>query len=257
MLAAVGEVKRLSGASRIYLLGFRLGALLAMLASARCSEIAGLVLVAPIVNGRRFVRELRTMRLAAAMGTESSRESGLMEVSGFLLSAATMRALAAVDLKSPHLPPGAEVLVIDGASMPLARAWSEELSRSGIPTEYQSLPGMVEALMTAPQFASVPVEMISAMDKWLAQRAAGSVPAPGDVRYRQTMPLTLPATSHGAPVTERPVILPPDSVLFGIVTEPAAVQHPAQRRSWSMRSRLSHWSKWHLCPARAALGAAR
>jgi alpha-beta hydrolase superfamily lysophospholipase len=223
--AAVREVRRISGAQRVYLLGFRLGALLAMLASNRCEAVAGLILVAPIVNGRRFVRELRTMRLAATMGIEVSRDTGVMEVSGFVLSAATIRALAEVDLKSPRIPPGTEVLVIDGASMPMARAWSEQLPDSGISASYRSLPGLVEMLMTAPHFATIPTEMIAAMCDWLAQRNDGKISDPGEAVYQQSMTLAFPASAHRAPVTERPVFLPPESVLFGIVTEPAVNQN--------------------------------
>jgi alpha-beta hydrolase superfamily lysophospholipase len=226
VVAAVREVRRISGAQRVYLLGFRLGALLAMLASDRCEAVAGLVLVAPIVNGRRFVRELRTMRLAATMGIEASRDTGVMEVSGFVLSAATIRALAEVDLKSPRIPPGAEVLVIDGASMPLARAWSEQLPHSGISASYRSLPGLVEMLMTAPQFASIPTEMIAALCEWLTQRNDGKVSDPGEVAYQQSMTPAFPASPNRAPITERPVFLPPGSVLFGIVTEPAINEIP-------------------------------
>lgn len=219
--AAVREVQRLGGVQRVYLLGFRLGTLLATLASASCDAVAGLILVAPIVSGRRYARELRTMRMAATMGAMSSTDSRVMEVSGFLLSAATVRALADIDLKLPRLPFSTDVLVIDGASMPLARAWSEELSQSGISTSYQALPGLVEMLMTAPQFASVPTQMISAMCEWLMQRQDGAGPDPNHVGYQESMTLTSQGSPRAAPVTERPVSLPPDSLLFGIVAEPA------------------------------------
>jgi alpha-beta hydrolase superfamily lysophospholipase len=231
VLAAVREVQRLSGARRVYLLGFRFGALLAMLAAERSDSVAGLILIAPILNGRRFVRELRTMRLAATIGTESvNQDSGVMEVSGFLLSAATMGALAGVDLMSPRFPASSEVLVIDGTSMPVARAWSENLKRSGIDATYHALPGMVEMLMTAPQFAAVPVDMIAAMREWLSQRRASGYSVSTGVAYTDSNPgivamttkaLALPAP-QSEPVAERPFFLEPGSLLFGIITEPPA-----------------------------------
>src|SRR4029077_20870636 len=104
--------------------------------------------------------------------------AGVMEVSGFLLSAATIGTLAGVDLGSPRITSSTELLVIDSASMPVARAWSEELARRGIGTTYRALPGMVEMLMTAPQFAGVPTEMIAAMCDWLAQRRSAQEIAP-------------------------------------------------------------------------------
>ena len=227
ILAAVREVQRLSGAERVYLMGFRLGALLAILAAEQTEALAGLILIAPILNGRRLVRELRTMRLAATIGMETANDSGVMEVSGFLLSAATIGALAGIDLKSPRIPASCEVLVIDGASMPVARAWSEELNRSGIAATYRALPGMVEMLMTAPQFAAVPLQMLAATRDWLAQRRpqgdaalkSVAIADPG-IAAPTTMTLALPGATRGELIAERPLFLEPDSLLFGIVTEP-------------------------------------
>jgi alpha-beta hydrolase superfamily lysophospholipase len=239
VIAAVGEVRRLSGVQRVYLLGFRLGALLATLAAGRCDAVAGLILVAPIISGRRYVRELRTMRLAASMGSEISggatvdaatADTGFMEVSGFLYSAATIAAFANVDLKSRSVPSFAAVLVIDGTALPVARAWSEELCRTGVRATYLALPGLVEMLMTAPHFASVPTEMIDAMRDWLTHLQDGPVPNPNDAEDQgvdprapllTTMSLLPPGSAHGAPVMERPLFLTSETLLFGIVTEPA------------------------------------
>ena len=239
VLAAVSEVRRLAGVQRVYLLGFRLGALLATLAAARCSEVAGLILVAPILSGRRYVRELRTMKLAASMGSESSSGAagaagiGSMEVSGFQFSASTIASFANIDLKAKGAPVTAEMLVIDGTSMPLARTWSEELCRSGVRANYLALPGMVEMLMTAPHFAVAPIEMISAMRDWLMQRQSRPDQlqcVDQDIAARSNsqqaiMSLEPFESAHGGPVTERPVFLTLDTtILFGIVTEPVGVE---------------------------------
>ncbi len=229
--AAVREVQRLGGVQRVYLLGFRLGALLAVLAAERCESIAGLILIAPILNGPRFVRELRTMRLAATIGTEPiHKESGVMEVSGFLLSAATMGTIAGVDLKSHRIPAFCEVLVIDGASLPIARAWSMDLERNGVDATYRALPGMVEMLMTAPQFAAVPLQMIAAMREWLAQRRPQGSPGltafvsadPKSGIATPAITLIPPGPVQSEQFVERAIFLDPESMLFGIVAEPPA-----------------------------------
>jgi alpha-beta hydrolase superfamily lysophospholipase len=235
VIAAIREVRRLGGVQRVYLLGFRLGALLATLAAMRSDDVAGLILIAPILSGRRYVRELRTMRLAASVGSESAdaaatvTDPGFMEVSGFMFSAATIAAFADVDLKSTGVPATAEMLVIDGISMPLSRAWTEGLSSSGIRAKYLALPGLVEMLMTAPHFASTPAEMIGATSEWLLQRqseparvqstgndALGPSNAPSMVTGFDPL-----GSAQGGPVTERPVYLTPGTLLFGILTEPA------------------------------------
>src|ERR1700722_12837154 len=124
VLAAAEELKSRTGVSLVCLLGFRLGALLATLAASRGNSVSGLVVVSPIVSGRRYLRELRTTRLAASMGlaqTEPPADKqdasvGGMEVSGFTFSAATLAALKNIDLSTiqsslPHM------LLIDGTTM--------------------------------------------------------------------------------------------------------------------------------------------
>jgi alpha-beta hydrolase superfamily lysophospholipase len=241
VIAAVEELRRISGVRRVYLLGFRLGALLAALAASRCSAVAGLILIAPILSGRRYVRELRTMRLASTIGAEppggtgadATAAAGFMEVSGFLLSAATIAALADVDLKSQGVPSSADLLVIDGTSMPAARVWSQEQCSSGVRATYLALPGLVEMLMTAPHYATIPTEMISAMCNWLIQRRElqGSASDGQGPTVSQALPaharLQFEGSGSREPITERPVFLASDPLLFGVLTEP--VQGQARR----------------------------
>jgi alpha-beta hydrolase superfamily lysophospholipase len=255
VLAAIAELRRLSGVERVCLLGFRLGALLATLAAARCKAVTGLALIGPIVSGKRYLRELRTSRLAAAAGEEGSSPNarvpqdgaGSMEVGGFVFSAATLEALGQIDLQTLEASPCTDVLVIDGAKLPGSRAWVAELSRLGARATGVALPGLVEMLMTAPQFSSIPRAMIGAVSEWLVQiQHAGAAPIRMATRAVESTPvpmlrtMTLPAgsvppgsvppggTAHSAPVTERPLFLPSQALLFGILAEPG--QQEARRR---------------------------
>ena len=104
--AAVSELRRQTGVERVCLLGVRLGALLAILAAARSEAVKALIVVAPVLNGRRYVRELRTTQLAAAEPVTLIRRDsqtpgvGSMEVSGFPLSAATIEHLSQLELST-------------------------------------------------------------------------------------------------------------------------------------------------------------
>src|SRR5271166_6579701 len=147
VIAAVAELQRLTGVEQVHLLGFRLGALLATLAASRCKAVTGLILVAPIISGRRYLRELRTTQLAASIGSDLAESpngaaadipatsAGSMEVAGFSFSAATLSALALIDLNLREVPPVSDMLVIDGSSMPAARGWAEQLSGLGVRTK--------------------------------------------------------------------------------------------------------------------------
>jgi alpha-beta hydrolase superfamily lysophospholipase len=237
VVAAVAELRRLSGVERVCLLGFRLGALIATLAAGECNgAVDALALVAPVFNGRRYIRELRTTRLAAMMGAEQepvvpvdnqAAASGSMEVSGYLLSAATLAALSGIDLTKLERRPASDMLIIDGSSLAVSRGWVDALTRLGTRTEYQALPGLVQMLMTAPQFAKIPQEMIQATGEWLTRQLPGPVGGPILAPERQPPKgaagqLTLPGepSAPHASLSERPVFFGSEAVLFGIVTEP-------------------------------------
>jgi alpha-beta hydrolase superfamily lysophospholipase len=239
--AAVDELRRRTGVRHVCLLGVRLGALLAALAAGECTAAISLILIAPIVSGRRYLRELRTIRLAAAMGhaqlpsasaapTDTDMNAGSMEVSGFWMSAATLEALKKVDLSTYSASTLSDVLVIDGRSLPGASAWAQQLIGLGVRTKYLVLPGLIEMTMTSPELATIPQEMIAAMRDWLLQfRQNPSVPSvDGADRYVGSAPaspimeMTVPSDGPGqqALLTERPVFFDSETALFGIVTEP-------------------------------------
>jgi pimeloyl-ACP methyl ester carboxylesterase len=202
--------------------------------------VDSLILIAPVVSGRRYLRELQTTRLAASLGDGPAASAasasndidaagaGSMEVSGFLLSAATLAALAQVDLSMLIEPPVIDMLVIDGSSLPTTRPWVERLSVLGARVEYLVLPGLIEMLMTDPQFAVIPQAMLEAMRNWLPRlQHGGSAQAEGsgsnlDRAAVPTNVLSLPGDEFvsQALLTEHPVFIGSEPTLFGIITEP-------------------------------------
>lgn len=239
VLAAAEELRSRTGVRRVCLLGFRLGALLATLAASQGNTISALVAVAPIITGRRYLRELRTTRMAASLGLDHSEPPvdkqdalvGGMEVSGFAFSAATLAALAKVDLSTLQSPPLPQMLVIDGVTAPAPGGRAQSPEVQGRATRV-ALPGLIEMLMTPPQFALVPKEVIAGTLDWLLKLPA-QVPAMPDRIAGQptsksnstaaTNELTL-AGNASAPqvIRERPEFFGADALLFGIVTQPPA-----------------------------------
>lgn len=243
IIAAVQELQRRTGVERVCLLGIRLGALLAAAAAARLPQVSALIAVAPIVSGRRYLKEMRTFELASAQTQSAlapaaeqiqSREAdtagpGHMEVSGFFLHAATMTALQQVDLLASPPPPLSDALVIDRTDLPGAKAWSEILASAGIQTQYAVLPGFVEMIMRAPNLTVVPEAMVAAARGWLAQiRGPRSVTlrssAPTDMGAEAFSPSLLLHDESSAGLVEQPVVLRSAPLLFGIVTEPAPAE---------------------------------
>lgn len=239
VVAAVIELQRRTGVEQVCLLGFRLGALLATLAAAQCTSVGALLLVAPVISGRRYLRELRTTRMFASLGTDGSGSAGQpsanqatgvdsMEISGFSLSAASIAALSQIDLTTRGAPPVRHILLIEGSNSRATRDWVEILTAIGSPPEYLTLPGTVEMLMTDPQFALVPQTMIEAMRGWLALHVKPPGKSSGirqhhsceAVSEKTVLSLPLDGSVASMVLTERPVFIGSETVSFGIVTEP-------------------------------------
>jgi pimeloyl-ACP methyl ester carboxylesterase len=214
--------------------------LLAVLAARQSKSVSSLILIAPVISGRRYVRELRMTQLAAQLAKEpvvtakdaaaEATAADTSEFSGYPLSAATLAALIQVDLTT-MAPPASHMLIIDADNHPASRGWAAGLAEQQAQVKYLALPGLVGMLITAPQFAEVPYEMIAAMSDWLRMFLNSERPRPfignqrdldDDAEFGR-IALVLPAEDHETgTVTERPVFFSTDAVLFAIVTEPRA-----------------------------------
>lgn len=271
--AAVGEVRRRTGVRRVCLLGFRLGALLATLVARRASSIDSLVLIAPVISGRRYAGEMRTTHLAAQLAlnalpptgesgsNRTTADDGSIEVSGHRVSAATISKLREIDLAALGAPPVSQLLIIDRSDLPAARAWTESLSGLGESTEYLALPGFVEMMMTAPQFARIPEQMIAVTREWLRRSApqqAATASGSGDLdtdRETGVFPatvLSLPCSDSDGELSERPVQFGVEATLSAIVTEP----HPDENRRRAVIL-VNAGGDYHICVGRIYVSLAR
>ena len=273
VVAAVHEMQRRTGVARVCLLGIRLGALLAMRAAAQCEAACALIVIAPVINGRRYLRELRTVQLAAAQlvvaaptpiaETEETKaaDTGSLEVSGFSLSPQTIATLMSTDLMTQPAP-AMQILVIDRTDLPGARAWATALSGLGASVEYQCLPGIVEMVWTAPHFSVIPKSIFGAIKDWLmrlpAVATADNLPSRGQ-RYGRfpdpastTLRLRFDADGTQTVLTEHPVFVCPERGLFGIVTEPPSGE--ARRRGVIL---LNGGATYHIGPNRLYVSLAR
>ncbi|MGC1524369.1 MAG: alpha/beta fold hydrolase [Steroidobacteraceae bacterium] len=220
-IAAVDELRRRTGVGHGCLLGFRLGVLVAALAAADCRSVKGLIAVAPVTNGRRYLRELRTIQMGAGQTVNAAGTEGrlALEVSGFSLSAATVAALNETDLSAMHLPAVTDMLVVDRSESPGARSWADGLSPGGANLQYVALPGFVRMMMTAPHLTNIPQSMIDATRDWLMRFTVGEPESAVRIDAGELW-CSFAAGPSGRILTERPVVLPCEPRLFGIVTEP-------------------------------------
>jgi len=129
------------------------------------------------------------------------------------------------------------MLILDREDLPMARTWSETLSRLGARSRYLALSGFIKMMMTPPQFAAVPQQLLTTVREWLQQVAAATDSSPAQTKNNRpdvtavAAHLELPRTGStpGAVLCERPVEIDPRPRLFGIVTEP--VRDERRRRA--------------------------
>jgi alpha-beta hydrolase superfamily lysophospholipase len=215
--AAIDTLKRETGVSHVSLCGFRLGAALALLAS-RETPVDDLVLMAPIVNGRSYVRELTVVRKTwfdqlAATVKAAHDESAPLSVLGQVYSREFQAALSALDparsLKDSPTMPASRALVFDirpNASEPL-RA---NLVALGMEVECRPFEGYGE-FQQETAFSELPESVFAQAIDWMAngQQADAVIDALWDA----------PVAIETADAIETPVQVGMEN-MFGILSKP-------------------------------------
>jgi dienelactone hydrolase len=241
--AAVKALRQTCNVGRVGLLGLRLGALLAALVAAEDSCVEDIIAVAPVVNGRRYLRELRAFQAtsssaaqsppedisAATHGDQANHLKGCIEVTGFRLSKASVDRLARTDLLVMGTRAVSSALILDRSDLPGAKSWADALLGAGTDTRYRALPGLLEMIAT-PHAAQVPQEMIGAVAEYLIRSGRINEPlvqsAPSAAHERAaSMRLT---TADGSRLIERALFVDEERTLFAIATQLA---HPAASSS--------------------------
>lgn len=233
---AAEELKLRTGVERVCLFGIRLGAMLATLAAMDREDIASLIVFAPVVSGRAYLREMRVLQRAMDAKRNLSREATdhTFETAGFMLSAETQAALGSLDLNKLEGTPAPRILIMDRADLPGDRRWPERLAERGARVDSMKVAGYTEMMLDSHE-SVVPGEMIETAIRWLGQVATeGSVsshPDPGPAAAPETSgqarqrvfpscephdPTAGPAPN--IPVKECVVQFGEPPTLFGIVT---------------------------------------
>ena len=209
---AVDWMRLEGGCRKISLVGLRLGATLAAF-YAEQHEVESLVLWAPIVKGRRYVRELTALSQTAQLAAGS--ESAGIEAMGFVYPNELAGELAQIDLLA-HSVRCQQVLIASNANAAGDLALLEHLTKQGVSVESMALTGY-EGMMAEPHDTQVPHEALRRIVDWMKAKAQpvvtgrGTVSAPGASSMLTRGPDAVRETIHQISST-------PD--LFGIMTEP-------------------------------------
>lgn len=203
---AVRFLRETAGVTEIVLVGLRLGATFAALA-AEAEPVTRLVLLAPVVTGRAYLREMRLRAQTIGRlpdGSAPPADPETLTVGGFRMDAAFQAELSALTLARMATPPAPRVLIL----APDPAAMAARLNALGCTVDTGPLPGLAQ-LVGDPIFVAVPEADFARIVAY----AADGAPTGGAVTMAPR-----PARLAGPGWSEEPARLAPG--LFGIGCTP-------------------------------------
>ncbi len=206
-LEAANWLRNIAGVEKLSVVGVRLGASTA-LNLAEAFAVHRLLLVAPVLSGRRYLRELQQMRAHYAIGGEAEGQAE-NEFNGFSLSETSLAQLRALDVRKPASGHWHKAAVMSqagpGAAQDLVDLWQAS-GRAG-----ELIPHCALAdVLTDPVLADHPQAFLQTVSDWFGN--AGDVSGPTF--------LPNPMRLCGDTFVETAWRFGKDGALFGILCQP-------------------------------------
>jgi len=216
---AVTHLRSQTHVESVCVLGIRLGATMALLASQNRTDVSAVVLINPVVVGRKYLRELRALAATSSAETATrNSDADIQEAAGFITTAATRLAIGGLALTREVLgkaPP--RVLFLDRTDLPSEDTLAAALRDMGASVERHPMPGYADMLRDA-QDAVVPEDSVRDIVQWICTWRAlvpARIPATPDV----TCSMDWPATANAGRLRETVVNLGATDPIFGLLTE--------------------------------------
>ncbi|MGF7188905.1 alpha/beta fold hydrolase [Robbsia andropogonis] len=208
-----------TGVRHIVLLGVRLGGMIAALAAQQMPS-AALVLLAPVVLGKAFLRETRMAAKVSSLSTYNPvpdvGSDEPLNTNGFWWTSALQSQIGIVDLMQCNVPVQ-PVLVFATRGDRRCDNFVESWRQAGIPVTASPFTDYA-AWMQDPTTSTVPSNTIIAVRGWLEEHAMGRHPSqalPVRIAPRRVDRLT------SADFIEEPHCFGPNQALFGILCRPS------------------------------------
>ena len=204
-----------SGATRVIVIGVRLGVPLAVEALAD-EPLAALIAWAPVASGRRYVRELKMLQRT---DDAEAAAAGTIAIGGFSIPASVLECIAALDLtRIETLNTGYVMLreMPDGLNAP----WLARLGERGVQVQEQLSTQIRPWLFGTTDQPQLPHEDIQGLTRWCRmlhdRQATAADPAPD----RSTSRPAIEFVHDGRLIRETFVEIGPNG-LTGVLSEPA------------------------------------
>ncbi len=206
--------KRCSGRSKVCLIGIRLGASLAALVASEV-QVDLLVLWHPVVNGRRYLRE---MQAVARTASQVSEADAALESGGFVLSAQTQAGISEINLLEERFLVKSRTLVLDREDLSQDPALPQHLAHLALPHDQVAVPGFL-GMMAEAQFTVVPQAALEVICAWACTHSAAAAP-PAAALITDGHALHPGAVLAAPAFEEQALRFGPQQSLVGILTRP-------------------------------------
>jgi pimeloyl-ACP methyl ester carboxylesterase len=222
IIDAVDYLKNVCGIKEVALVGLRLGGLLASLAAEKLGDVDQLVLFAPVVSGRSYVRELR---LAAeswwtAASPSSHKETSVqyLDVIGDRLFKQTLDHLSGLKIDNVSAK---KVLLLDQGHRQDVTKYFEKMVAVGAKISKHEIKDLDLFLRDAVQTVH-PTSIFDVICDWLGDGGTKSCVVPNSLGMTQ-------AALQTEVFTDEPIRFGPENKLFGFLTKPALLskQYPS------------------------------
>jgi pimeloyl-ACP methyl ester carboxylesterase len=206
--AAADWLRRSTGARRVIFCGLRIGGTLAALAAASRADAAGLILLAPVLRGHSYMRQLS---IEAQLQNGAPAADGRLDFHELHFSAQTVALIGKADLRHLRFSAGFPIAVFAQSPSTVLTNCVESWTRSGAVVTAAGFDGL------APMLRHNLVEACDAADfAQLIDWVRAAIPA---------RPAGRPAQSNSAMLrllgcTETPLRFGPDCRLFGMLCQP-------------------------------------
>ncbi len=163
---AIDELRRRSGVSRVDLAGLRMGAALSMFAADERDDVGRTVMWEPIVSGRQYVDEMRSVhaeRLGGLDVNADGDEGRATELLGVRLSESRLAELYGIDLLDTVAAPSGKTLIVETTGH--AAELRDHLVGLSADVSYRHVPG--PQIWRDDETALIPGATLDAIVSWL------------------------------------------------------------------------------------------
>ncbi len=213
---AARKARDLSGASRVIIIGQSLGAAIAAQTAARIEGVAALALLAPVISGRFYTRELAvwSSMVDADLGlTDEQRIKNSVSIASLTMQPEVAADVKKINLLSLETKPAPQCLLLARTDRPNDAELATHMEKLGADVTVEAFTDY-DKLISNPVLSRLPVEVADRLVDWAAG-IAGSVPARNKLDES-----ALGGTLTGDGFVETPVSFGSDNRLSGVLCAP-------------------------------------